>query len=320
MRRVYSLIERVKDTDVPVLITGESGTGKEMVARAIHETSSRSKRRFVGVNCGAIPENLLESELFGCVRGAFTGADRDRRGLFRESEGGSILLDEIGEMPQRMQAGLLRVLQEKRVRPVGGSHEEPVDVRLIFATHRDLCSLVEEHLFREDLYYRIHVVEVNIPSLRERAEDIPQLVDHFLGIFAARHRREKGTISREALRLLMAQPWRGNVRELEHVLLNVWVMSDVEELTVEDFEVVLGRGVPLPTERGRSSRPPEAEARHTTGVGGDKRSAERGKVEDERTRILNALAQCGQNRVKAAQLLGIPRRTFYRRLSEYGIA
>lgn len=319
MRRVYSLIERVKDTDVPVLITGESGTGKEMVARAIHETSTRAKRRFVGVNCGAIPENLLESELFGCVRGAFTGAERDRRGLFRESEGGSILLDEIGEMPPKMQAGLLRVLQEKRVRPVGGTHEEPVDVRVIFATHRDLRALVEERQFREDLYYRIHVVEVNIPPLRERAEDIPQLVDHFLGIFAARHRRDKGSISREALRLLMAQPWRGNVRELEHVLLNVWVMSDAEELGAEDFEVVLGRGGSLPPEPRRSSRPPEPESRQLAGPLGEKRVAEGAGADNERQRILKALADCGQNRVKAAQMLGIPRRTFYRRLTEYGI-
>ncbi|HEY5958398.1 MAG TPA: sigma-54-dependent Fis family transcriptional regulator, partial [Polyangiaceae bacterium] len=313
MRRVYSLIERVKDTDVPVLITGESGTGKEMVARAIHETSNRAKRRFVGVNCGAIPENLLESELFGCVRGAFTGADRDRRGLFRESEGGSILLDEIGEMPQKMQASLLRVLQERTVRPVGGSHEEPVDVRLIFATHRDLPALVEERSFREDLYYRIHVVEVHIPPLRERVEDIPQLADHFLGIFAARHRREKGSISRDALALLMAQPWRGNVREFEHVLLNVWVMADTEELVAEDFEVALGRVTP--TQERRSNRPSGIE--HAAASASAGRRATPGG--DERARILMALEQCGQNRVKAAQMLGIPRRTFYRRLSEYGI-
>ncbi len=319
MRRVYSLIERVKDTDVPVLITGESGTGKEMVARAIHETSTRAKRRFVGVNCGAIPENLLESELFGCVRGAFTGADRDRRGLFRESEGGSILLDEIGEMPQKMQSGLLRVLQEKRVRPVGGTQEEPVDVRLIFATNRDLRALVEERLFREDLFYRIHVVEVHIPPLRERAEDIPQLVDHFLGIFAARHRRDKGCISRDALRLLMAQPWRGNVRELEHVLLNVWVMSDADELLTEDFEVVLGRASSLGPEPRRSSRPPERESPRAADVLGDKRPTASPQSDNEKQRILKALADCGQNRVKAAQLLGIPRRTFYRRLGEYGI-
>jgi serine/threonine-protein kinase PknK len=319
MRRVYALIERVKETDVPVLITGESGTGKEMVARAIHETSVRVKRPFVGVNCGAIPENLLESELFGCVRGAFTGADRDRRGLFRESEGGTILLDEIGEMPQRMQASLLRVLQEKKVRPVGGSHEEAVDVRLTFATHRDLRALVEERLFREDLYYRIHVVEINIPPLRERAEDVPQLVDHFLGIFAARHRRDKGTISRDALRLLMAQPWRGNVRELEHVLLNVWVMSDAEELSAEDFEVVLDRPGSLAPELRRPSSSASIEEPRVRPPASAKRANASSSADDERRRIQLALVECGQNRVKAAQSLGIPRRTFYRRLREYGI-
>jgi transcriptional regulator with GAF, ATPase, and Fis domain/Tfp pilus assembly protein PilF len=313
MRRVYALVERVKDTDVPVLITGESGTGKEMVARAIHDASARSKRKFVGVNCGAIPENLLESELFGCVRGAFTGADRDRKGLFRESEGGSILLDEIGEMPHKMQAGLLRVLQERKLRPVGGTHEESVDVRLIFATHRDLKSLVDSRQFREDLYYRIHVVEVCIPPLRERTEDIPQLVDHFLGIFAAKHRREKKTISREALRLLMAQPWRGNVRELEHVLLNVWVMSDAEELDCADFDFVLGQRTPSQPPPRRAPAVEDAEpapARQRTRSAGEP---------NERARILQALEDCGQNRVKAAQLLGIPRRTFYRRLRDYEI-
>jgi transcriptional regulator with GAF, ATPase, and Fis domain/predicted Ser/Thr protein kinase len=313
MRRVYALVERVKDTDVPVLITGESGTGKEMVARAIHDASIRSKRSFVGVNCGAIPENLLESELFGCVRGAFTGADRDRKGLFRESEGGTILLDEIGEMPQKMQTGLLRVLQERKLRPVGGTQEESVDVRLVFATHRDLTALVEERRFREDLYYRIHVVPIRVPPLRERTEDIPQLVDHFLGIFAAKHRREKKTISRDALRLLMDQPWRGNVRELEHVLLNVWVMSDEEELRVPDFEVVLGQREPFVTPVIRSSVPPGTEPPK---VSTRRRSSEE---TTERERILQALSDCGQNRVKAAQLLGIPRRTFYRRLRDYNI-
>jgi transcriptional regulator with GAF, ATPase, and Fis domain/Tfp pilus assembly protein PilF len=312
MRRVYALIERVKDTDVPVLITGESGTGKEMVARAIHDASVRSKRKFVGVNCGAIPENLLESELFGCVRGAFTGADRDRKGLFRESEGGTILLDEIGEMPQKMQAGLLRVLQERKLRPVGGTHEESVDVRLVFATHRDLKNLVESRHFREDLYYRIHVVEVCIPPLRERTEDIPQLVDHFLGIFAAKHRREKKSISRDALRLLMAQPWRGNVRELEHVLLNVWVMSDAEELDCADFDFALGQRTPSQPPSRRSSPSVEPESPVA-------RPRAKSAGHDERARILQALEDCGQNRVKAAQQLGIPRRTFYRRLRDYGI-
>ena len=184
MRKLYALIDRVKDTDVPVLITGESGTGKEMVARAIHKAGPRAKQPFLGVNCGAIPANLLESELFGHVRGAFTGADRDRKGLFREAEGGTILLDEIGEMPPKMQAGLLRVLQEKTVRPVGGTKEEPFDARIIAATNRDLAAMVADGTFREDLYYRLHVVELRVPALRERAEDIPPLIDHFLTLFS----------------------------------------------------------------------------------------------------------------------------------------
>jgi serine/threonine-protein kinase PknK len=208
----------------------------------------------------------------------------------------------------------LCVLQERKLRPVGGTQEESVDVRLVFATHRDLNALVEERKFREDLYYRIHVVEVKIPPLRERTEDIPQLVDHFLGIFAAKHRRDKKTVTRDALRLLMAQPWRGNVRELEHVLLNVWVMTDEEELGVEDFEVVLGQRSPSQSPSRAGQSVPVAET-----SGGAHRSNRAAAVSDERERILRALRDCAQNRVKAAQLLGIPRRTFYRRLNEFGI-
>jgi len=308
MRRVYALIERVRNTDVPVLITGESGTGKEMVARAIHETSPRAKAKMLGVNCGAIPENLLESELFGHVRGAFTGADRERRGLFRECDGGTILLDEIGETPAKMQAGLLRVLQEKRVRPVGGSQESAVDVRVIFATNRDLAAMVEQGKFREDLYYRIQVVEVRLPALRERIEDIPQLVDHFLGIFAARYKREKRLVSREALRMLSQHPWPGNVRQLENVLLNAWVMSEEEELLPEDFDLPMPA---VPSAARAPARPAEA----PKPVKGTTSEHFRG----ERERILDALRACNWNRVKAAELSGIPRRTFYRRLREYGI-
>jgi serine/threonine-protein kinase PknK len=304
MRRVYALVDRVKDTDVPVLITGESGTGKEVVARAIHNAGPRAKKPFVGINCGAIPEHLLESELFGHVRGAFTGADRDRRGLFREATEGTILLDEIGEMPQKMQAGLLRVLQERVVRPVGGSREEPVDTRVIAATHRDLASMVEARSFREDLYYRLHVIEVRVPPLRERIDDIPVLIDHFLGIFAARYNRERRSVSREALRRLMARTWPGNVRQLENVLLNAWVLSEKDELEVHDFELSEVR--PL---REPSLAPP---------VGRSETSLDAHKA-TERERILSALASCNWNRVKAAQIVGMPRRTFYRRLKEYGI-
>jgi transcriptional regulator with GAF, ATPase, and Fis domain/tetratricopeptide (TPR) repeat protein len=305
MRRVYALIDRVKDTDVPVLILGESGTGKEVVARALHNAGPRSKKPFTGINCGAIPEHLLESELFGHVRGAFTGADRDRKGLFREATEGTILLDEIGEMPQKMQAGLLRVLQEKVVRPVGSAREESVDTRVIAATHRDLSAMVEDGAFREDLYYRLHVIEVRVPPLRERLEDIPILIDHFLGIFAARYSRDRRSVSRTALKRLMAFSWPGNVRQLENVLLNAWVLSDRPELEIEDFE--------LPT--GRIARAPEAAPvdPHQSSTSLDAHKA------GERERILAALKECNWNRVKAAQVIGLPRRTFYRRLKEYGI-
>lgn len=310
MRRVYALIDRVKDTDVPVLVMGESGTGKEGVARAIHNAGSRSKKPFVGINVGAIPEHLLESELFGHVRGAFTGADRDRRGLFREATGGTILLDEIGEMPAKMQAGLLRVLQEKVVRPVGGTREEPVSVRVIAATHRDLSSMVQAGTFREDLFYRLDVVKVHVPPLRERIEDIPLLIDHFLGIFAARYGRERRSVSRAALRRLMGYAFPGNVRQLENILLNAWVLSDRPELDVEDFELA---DVRLPV---RPVVPVDVASSgdHSRKVG----SLEAHKA-DERERILSALQSASWNRVKAAKLVGLPRRTFYRRLKEYGI-
>jgi transcriptional regulator with GAF, ATPase, and Fis domain/serine/threonine protein kinase len=308
MRKVYALIDRVKDADVPVLITGESGTGKEVIARAIHTSGPRSKAPFLGVNCGAIPANLLESELFGHVRGAFTGADRDRKGLFREAEGGTILLDEIGEMPTKMQAGLLRVLQEKTVRPVGGAKEEPCDARVIAATNRDLAQMVAEGTFREDLYYRLHVIELKVPPLRERAEDIPALIDHFLTLFSARHKRERKSLERAAVRRLQAYDWPGNVRQLEHVLLNAWLLSDDDEIRSEDLDL------PAPSAR------PEPTDTRAAGAASTIRARTQEEFKDaEKERILNALARCNWNRVQAAKMVGIPRRTFYRRLKDYGI-
>jgi serine/threonine-protein kinase PknK len=315
MRRVYAVIDRVRDTDVPLLVTGESGTGKEMVARAVHQAGPRAKKPFLGVNCGAIPANLLESELFGSVRGAFTGADRDRRGLFQEASGGTLLLDEIGEMPRQMQAGLLRVLEEKLVRPVGGTREEPVDVRVIASTHRDLEQMVSEGAFREDLYYRLHVVELRVPALRERIEDIPPLLDHFLSLFAARYRRDRKNVSRDALRKLCALPWPGNVRQLEHVLLSAWLMSEGQEIGADDIDLpspARGSTATLPvngparTSVRASTRPPRAES-----------SVEHKAA--ERERILGALTACNWNRLRAAKMIGLPRRTFYRRLKAFGI-
>jgi transcriptional regulator with GAF, ATPase, and Fis domain/predicted Ser/Thr protein kinase len=303
MRKVYAIVDRVKDADVPVLITGESGTGKEVIARAIHNAGPRSKQKFVGVNCGAIPEHLLESELFGHVRGAFTGADRDKKGLFRDLDRGSILLDEIGEMPPKMQAGLLRVLQEKVVRPVGGTSEEPVNTRVIAATHRDLADMVQQNTFREDLYYRLNVIQVRVPALRERLEDIPMLIDHFLRLFAARYKRDRRTVGRDALKRLMEYGWPGNVRQLENVLLNAWILSDEPELLPGDFE--------LPEARFSAAVTSEIRARRPENVDDAK--------EQEKNKILEALTACNWNRAKAAKLIGMPRRTFYRRLKKFDI-
>lgn len=312
MRKVYALIDRIKDTDVPVLITGESGTGKEVIAKAVHAAGPRSKSPFLGVNCGAIPANLLESELFGHVRGAFTGADRDRKGLFREAEHGTLLLDEIGEMPTKMQAGLLRVLQEKTVRPVGGAKEEPCNARVIAATNRDLAQMVAEGSFREDLFYRLDVIELKVPALRERAEDIPALIDHFLTLFSARHKRERKTVDRAAVRRLQAYDWPGNVRQLEHVLLNAWLLSEEDEISSEDLD--------LPVPSMRNMRPSDVISKS----GAPSSSAARARTQEEyrdveKEKILGALAQCNWNRVQAAKMVGIPRRTFYRRLKDYGI-
>ncbi|HTV21757.1 MAG TPA: sigma 54-interacting transcriptional regulator [Polyangiaceae bacterium] len=319
MRRLYSLIDRVKDTDVPVLVSGESGTGKEVVSRAVHRASERNNEPFLGINCGAIPEHLLESELFGHVRGAFTGADRERKGLLREAGGGTVLLDEIGEMPHKMQASLLRVLQERKVRPVGATAEIDIECRFIFATHRNLRQMVDDGRFREDLYYRIVVVELTLPSLRDHVEDIAPLVDYFLGLFAARYKREKKTLTRAALRRLSSYEWPGNVRQLEHVLLNAWVLSDQAEIDVEDLDL------PDNQSRDRSHPPshaPDSEEVETpVAAAPEQRPPARqtlsSHLNDEKARIAEALAACNWNRVRAAEMLGMPRRTFYRRLKQY---
>jgi DNA-binding NtrC family response regulator len=238
------------------------------------------------------------------MRGAFTGADKDRKGLFRDCEGGTLLLDEVGEMPLKMQAGLLRVLQERTVRPVGGSREEPIDVRVIAATHRDLEQMVADGTFREDLFYRLRVIDLRLPALRERAEDIPALVDYFLGIFAARYRRDKGVVRRDALRLLEQHPFPGNVRQLENMLLNAWVLADSGELTAESF--------------GPQNQPRPRPSRKTAAVEAGPVSSNDRK-DSEKEQILTALREENWNRVRAAERLNMPRRTFYRRLKDYGI-
>jgi two-component system response regulator HydG len=236
MRGVLSVIERIAATRVPVLITGETGTGKGAVARAIHGESVRSAGKLVAVNCAALPDQLLESELFGHAKGAFTGAVADRAGLFSEADGGTLLLDEIGEMSPALQAKLLHVLESSTVRPLGATRERTVDVRLLAATHRDLRTRIREGTFREDLMYRLEVVTIEIPPLRHRREDIPLLVEHFFADARRRHPDSKVTaFSRDALALLLDHPWPGNVRELAHVVERVVLLSSGPEVMPVDL-------------------------------------------------------------------------------------
>jgi len=296
MRQLYDLLERVSPTGSPILILGESGTGKELVARAIHHGSPRAARPFVAVNCAAIPEALLESELFGHVRGAFTGATSAASGLFVEADGGTLFLDEIGDLPLPLQAKLLRALESGAVRPVGGAAERKVDVRIVAATHHDLAKAVQEKRFREDLYYRLHVIPVRLPPLRARREDVPLLVEHFVRRFAERHpdqpRRE---ISPEAMRRLMDHPWPGNVRELENAVERLLVLARGKRLDLRDVAQILPE--PLP----ESMAPFAAEILPL-------RLMTRRYVEW-------VLAQAAGNKVRAAQLLGIDASTIYRMLS-----
>jgi DNA-binding NtrC family response regulator len=298
MVELYKLVFRVAGTKSPVLIEGESGTGKELLARTIHEQSSRRGRPFVAVNCTSLSETLLESELFGHVRGAFTGAVERRPGLFLEANRGTIFLDEVGDMSLAMQAKLLRVLQEQEVKPVGGTETIPVDVRIVAATHRDLGSLVASGRFREDLYYRLRVVALRVPPLRERREDIPILAEHFLRRFASLSRRRLQSFSPAAMALLQGYRWPGNVRELENVVDRAVALAPGSVVEAADLpEEVLGPS-------GATGR----------GLVGDPLSLD----EVTRRHVLSVLKAAGGNKSKAAKLLGVPRRTLYRLLERYG--
>jgi two-component system response regulator PilR (NtrC family) len=239
MQAIFSLIERIARTSSTVLVHGESGTGKELIARAIHFASPRATRRFLSINCGALPENLLESELFGHERGAFTGAVRDKKGLFQEADRGTLFLDEIGEMTPTMQVKLLRALQEKVVRKVGGNEEEPVDVRIIAATNQDLEARITSGDFREDLFYRINVLPIHLPPLRQRREDIPLLVDFFLQKYCKQMDLAPKPISVEAMQMLESYDWPGNVRELENLIERALALSHAETITTRDLPVHL---------------------------------------------------------------------------------
>ncbi|MEQ1665733.1 MAG: sigma-54 dependent transcriptional regulator [Bdellovibrionales bacterium] len=233
LKAVFELINLISAASANVLITGESGSGKELVARAIHFSGSRSQKPFVPINCTAIPEHLLESELFGHVRGSFTGATCDKKGLFEEADGGTLFLDEIGDLSMALQAKLLRVIQDKHIRPVGGNSLKEVDVRIISATHCDLKKMADDGHYREDLFYRLNVIPVRVPALRERTEDIPLLVESFIKKFALQNNSKIKGVKPEALAILMAHPWPGNVRELENVIERAMVLSRDEFIEKE---------------------------------------------------------------------------------------
>ena len=297
MHQLFDLIRLVADSSATILIHGESGTGKELVARTIHQTSYRRDKPFVVVDCGALPETLLESDLFGHVRGAFTGAAGAKPGLFEEADGGTIFLDEIADTSPTFQAKLLRVLQEGEIKRVGGTQPIKIDVRVISATNKDLTDLVKAKAFRQDLYYRLAVLPVHLPPLRERSADIPILVAKFIVDSCQRHRQDLRQVSDEAMRALTAAPWPGNVRELQHYIERAVVTTTHVELTCADL-VAVGSHV-------------EAADLRTVG-----REAAR---QAERARILQALQQTSGNRVRAARLLKISRASLYNKLHELGI-
>ena len=299
MERVKEIIAKVAATDSPVLIEGESGTGKELVAAAIHRLSVRAKGPFLPVNCSAIPEDLLESEFFGHVRGAFSGAVSDALGLFRGANDGTIFLDEIAELSPALQVKLLRVLQEMQVRPVGSTKAYPVDVRVIAATNRDLDRSIADGRFRQDLYYRLNVVRVSLPPLRARREDIPALVNHFLRRFNRRFRRDVRGITPEALAALEVHDFPGNVRELENLVERAYAMGAHEQITLADLPT-LSPSIATPSATATAGAIPQL-------------------ADVEKELILRALAFYRSDKEAAAKALGISRRTIYRRLKEYGV-
>ena len=294
IREVFDRIRQVADTDVTILIQGESGTGKELVARAIHNLSTRKDRPFVPANLGALPESLIESELFGYEKGAFTGANRRKPGWFEMAQGGTLFLDEIGEMPPKTQVDLLRVLEQREVRRLGGVEIIPLDVRLVAATHRDTDALVAEGRFREDLYYRLNVVPLRVPPLRERRDDIPLLIQHFLRQSQDRHRRDAKQVAGEAMKVLCGFPWPGNVRQLRNCMERIVVTVEGPIIHAED----LPEGMRTLPSRGAVT-------------------LEQAVQEAEKAAILAALAQCNQHRERAACLLDISVRTLHYKMNRY---
>jgi DNA-binding NtrC family response regulator len=305
LQKVLGLVERIADTESTVLITGESGTGKELIARAIHYNSRRSNCMLVTVNCGAIPEELLESELFGHVKGAFTNAIHHREGRFSLADGGTLFLDEIGDMSPNLQVKLLRVLQEKTFEPVGSSKTERVNVRVIAATNQNLPELIEKKQFREDLYYRLNVLPIEIPPLRERVEDIPLLINHFIEQPRNEHSSRVESIADDAMERLMAHPWPGNVRELENLMERLTVLQAESEITLADLPVEF-----------RTSRPKSHQAPRVPATGLDFNQV----VEQlEVDLILQALEHTHWNKNQAARLLHLNRTTLEGKIRKRGL-
>jgi two-component system response regulator HydG len=300
VRRVNELIARVAPTDASVLIHGETGTGKELVARALHDASVRSSGPFVAINCAAVPANLLESELFGHTRGAFTDAKNQRAGLFVEASGGTLFLDEIGEMPLDMQAKLLRCLQERTVRPLGSNTEVPFDARILTATHRDLEIEIGEQRFRQDLYYRVNVVRIDLPPLRDRGSDVLKLAAYFLDKFAKQSGRSKVMLSAQVAERLLAYDWPGNVRELENCMERVVALARFDQAAIDD----------LP-EKIRAYRPDRFV------LSADQTEEVMTIDELERRYIMRVIKLVDGNKSRASQLLGLDRRTLYRKLDRY---
>jgi DNA-binding NtrC family response regulator len=298
MHAVLDLVERVAPTDATLLIQGESGTGKEVIAKAVHHASPRAARPFVAVNCGAVPETLLESELFGYMRGAFTGAATSKPGLFEEAAGGTLFLDEIAETPAALQVKLLRALQSGEVRRLGATQTVTIDARVIAATHGDLAALVSQGAFREDLFYRLNVIQVSLPPLRDRREDIPALAEHFLegaaGKLGRRLRLAPATLER-----LLRYPWPGNVRELENAMARAAILARSEVVEPDDLPPHVSAGMQLGPSPGLPRQTTLAEA--------------------ERVHILQTLERVGRNHSSAAEALGIGRTTLWRKLKEYGL-
>lgn len=301
MEEIFSQIRKVADLKTTVLILGESGTGKELVARAIQQNGIRATKPFVAVNCGAIPENLLESELFGHVRGAFTDASGDKAGLFEQADGGTLFLDEIGEMPQALQVKLLRVLQEEEIRRVGASGSRKVDVRVVSATSRDLESDIRSGRFREDLFFRLNVFCLHLPPLRERVEDIPLLAEHFINNVSSD--AEKLRIAPDALRCLMAYGWPGNIRELENAMERAVILCEDGNITGQCLPPALRASITNPSSANRD----------------EDLSIKRAEETMERNLIRKALARTGGNRTQAAKILEISHRSLLYKLKEFDI-